>query len=319
MHTTFPNMIRSTLLWVSENSWCKNTLPRYGFVKRAVRRFMPGETLGEALDVAGILERRRGIPTLITFLGENVADQAEARAVANHYVDAAGMVASAGLDAEISVKPTHLGLDLGFDVAEENLRRITEAAEALGNWVWMDMEYSRYVDPTLDLYRSIRADHPNFGVCLQAYLYRTPADLESLVPLGPAIRLVKGAYAEPASIALPVKADVDQAFFDQACRMLAPDALRAGLRAGFATHDTALIRRIDAWAQENGMDRDAYEYQMLYGIGDGEQDRLAAEKKGIRVLISYGAHWFPWYVRRLAERPANIGFVLRSFLPAARE
>ena len=311
-------MIRSTLLWVSENSWCKNTLPGLGFVKRATRRFMPGETLEEALDAAGILQRKRGIPTLITFLGENVADRAEARAVANHYVDAAGMVASAGLDAELSVKPTHLGLDLGLDVAEENLRLVTRAAEALGNWVWMDMEYSRYVDPTLDLYRSIRADHRNFGVCLQSYLHRTPADLESLVPLGPAIRLVKGAYAEPPSVALPVKADVDQAFFDQACRMLAPDARKAGLRAGFATHDTALIRRIDAWAKDNGLGPDAFEYQMLYGIGDGQQDRLAAEGKGIRVLISYGAHWFPWYVRRLAERPANMGFVIRSMLPSRR-
>ena len=309
-------MIRSTLLWISENSWCRNTLPGLGFVKRATRRFMPGETLEEALDAAGILERKRGIPTLITFLGENVADRAEARAVANHYVEAAGMVASAGLDAELSVKPTHLGLDLGFEVAEENLRRVTKAAEDLGNWVWMDMEYSRYVDPTLDLYRSIRADHPNFGVCLQSYLHRTPADLESLVPLGPAIRLVKGAYAEPAGVALPEKADVDQAFFDQACRMLAPDAREAGLRAGFATHDTALIRRIDAWAESNGLGPDAFEYQMLYGIGDGEQDRLAAAEKGVRVLISYGAHWFPWYVRRLAERPANIGFVVRNLLPS---
>ena len=311
-------MIRSTLLWISENSWCKNTLPRLGFVKRATRRFMPGETLEDALGAAGILERRRGITTLITFLGENVADQAEARAVANHYVDAAGQVASAGLDAELSVKPTHLGLDLGIGVAEENLRRITEAAEALGNWVWMDMEYSRYVDPTLDLYRSIRSDHPNFGVCLQAYLHRTPADLESLMPLGPGIRLVKGAYAEPADVALPAKADVDRAFFDLACRMLAPDARSSGLRAGFATHDAALIRRIDAWADENGVDGDAYEYQMLYGIADGEQDRLAAAKKGVRVLISYGAHWFPWYVRRLAERPANIGFVVRNLLPTRR-
>ena len=311
-------MIRSTLLWISENSWCKNTLPRLGFVRRATRRFMPGETLEEALDAAGILERGRGIPTLITFLGENVADRSEARAVANHYVEAAGMVASAGLDAEISVKPTHLGLDLGLDVAEENLRRVAEAAEALGNWVWMDMEYSRYVDPTLELYRAIRADHPKFGVCLQAYLYRTPADLDSLVPLGPGIRLVKGAYAEPADVALPVKADVDRAFFDLACRMLAPDARQAGLRAGLATHDAALIRRIDAWAEDNGLGRDAYEYQMLYGIADAEQDRLAAAEKTVRVLISYGAHWFPWYVRRLAERPANIGFVVRNLLPTFR-
>ena len=307
--------MRSALLWVSENEWCSKTLPRYGFVRRAVRRFMPGETLGEALDAAAGLEKGRGIPTLITFLGENVADRAEARAVADHYVDAAVQVASRGLDAELSVKPTHLGLDLGIDVAEENLRRITRAAEDEGNWVWMDMEYSRYVDPTLELYRSIRADHARFGICLQSYLYRTPADLESLIPMGPAIRMVKGAYAEPAELAFPDKKDVDQAFFDLTVRMLAPDAQEAGLRAGLATHDASLIARIEAWAQSNGVAPEGYEYQMLYGIAEQEQRRLAGAGRGVRVLISYGEHWFPWYVRRLAERPANVGFVLRSLLP----
>ena len=307
--------MRSALLWVSENKWCSNTLPRYGFVRRAVRRFMPGETLGDALDAARGLERGRGIPTLITFLGENVADRGEARAVADHYVQATTEVAARGLDAELSVKPTHLGLDLGIDVAEENLRLITRSADAHGNWVWIDMEYSRYVDPTLDLYRSIRADHDNFGICLQSYLYRTPADLESLIPMGPAIRMVKGAYAEPADIAFPEKRDVDQAFFDLTTRMLAPDALAAGMRAGLATHDTALIARIDAWAQSNGVAPEAYEYQMLYGISQREQVRLARMGRGVRVLISYGEHWFPWYVRRLAERPANVAFVVRSMLP----
>jgi proline dehydrogenase len=276
---------------------------------------MPGETLDDALRAGKQLEEGRGIPTLITFLGENVADEAEARAVTDHYVGAAREVASRGLHAELSVKPTHLGLDLGFDVAEQNLRRITEVAEEHGNWVWMDMEYGRYVDPTLRLYRAIRADHARFGICLQSYLYRTPSDLESLVPLGPAIRLVKGAYAEPADIAYPDKADVDQAFFDLATRMLEAGAREAGLRAGFATHDTALIRRIEDWAAANGVGPEAYEYQMLYGISRAEQTRLARTGRGIRVLVSYGAHWFPWYVRRLAERPANLGFVLRSLLP----
>ena len=308
-------MIRSALLWFSENSWCRNTLPRYGFVRRAVRRFMPGETLDDALAAARSMAERHRIPVLITLLGENVADEAEARAVADHYIHAAERVAASDLDAELSLKPTHLGLDLGLDVAERNIRRVAEAAEAHGNWVWLDMEYSRYVDPTLALYRAIRADHARVGICLQSYLHRTPNDLESLIPTGAAIRLVKGAYAEPPEIALPVKADVDQAFFDQARRMLAPDARAAGVRAGLATHDAALIRRIDAWAEANGVGADTYEYQMLYGIGDQLQQRLARAGRGIRVLISYGVHWFPWYVRRLAERPANIGFVLRSVLP----
>lgn len=307
-------MLRSTLLRISESKWCRGTLPRYGFVKRAVRRFMPGETLADALEAAERLERGAGIPTLITFLGENVADEAEAAAVADHYAEAAAAVAARGLDAELSVKPTHLGLDLGAAVAERSLRRLTEAAEAAGNWVWLDMESSPYVDPTLELYRSIRPDHPRFGICLQAYLRRTPEDLESLIPLGAAVRLVKGAYAEPADVAFPDKSAVDQAFFDLAVRMLADDARNAGTRAALATHDGALIRRIDEWAAKEGLGDGAYEYQMLYGIAREEQKRLAAAKKAVRVLISYGEHWFPWYVRRLAERPANLVFVLRSFL-----
>ncbi len=307
--------MRSALLRISENRWCREALPRYGFVKRAVRRFMPGETLSDALAAAADLANGPGIPALLTFLGENVADEAEARAVADHYALAATAVAAQGLNAELSVKPTHLGLDLGVDVAERNVRRVAEQAAGRDNWVWLDMEYSRYVDPTLDLYRRVRADWDNVGICLQSYLRRTPADLEALLPMGPAVRLVKGAYAEPPDVAYPRKAEVDQAFFDLATRMLAFDARRAGIRPGFATHDSALIRRIEEWTRSHGVGAEAYEYQMLYGISVNEQRRLARERRGIRVLISYGEHWFPWYVRRLAERPANVGFVLRSMLP----
>ena len=235
--------MRSILLWVSENDWCRNSLPSYGFVKRAVKRFMPGEGLDDALDEAARLQGDSGIPTLITFLGENVADADEAKAVADHYLDALEAVTSRGLDCELSVKPTHLGLDLGQDVVHDNLLRLTEAAAAKNNWVWLDMEYSRYVDPTLELYRSILSRHKNFGLCLQSYLRRTPDDLESLIPLGPAIRLVKGAYAEPAELAYPEKSDVDQAFFDLSIRMLAPDARASGTRVGLGTHDGKLIKR----------------------------------------------------------------------------
>lgn len=307
--------MRSILLWVSENPWCRDTLPRLGFVRKAVRRFMPGEALDDALGEAARLEAEHGIPSLITFLGENVADAAEAAAVADHYVDAIETVQARGLDAEVSLKPTHLGLDLGHEVALENIVRVTKAAEAGGSWVWLDMEYSRYVDPTLDLYRAVKADHPNFGVCLQAYLHRTPKDLESLIPLGPGIRLVKGAYAEPPEVAIAAKRDVDEAFYDLSVRMLAEDARSAGLRAGFATHDSTLIRRINDWAASAGVSGDSYEFQMLYGIATNEQVQQARAGNGVRVLISYGTHWFPWYVRRLAERPANVGFVLKSMLP----
>ena len=307
--------MRSMLLWVSENDWCRETLPNFGFVKKAVRRFMPGENLDDALGEAKRLEAEFRIPSLVTFLGENVADRDEARAVADHYVDAVRAVGDRGLDAEISLKPTHLGLDLGEDIAFENIVRVTKAAAERDSWVWVDMEYSRYVDPTLELYKAIRADHPNFGICLQAYLHRTAQDVEDLLPLGPGVRLVKGAYAEPPDVAMPEKKDVDRAFYELSVRMLQPDAREAGLRLGVATHDAALIREIGRWADEQGLPKDAYEVQMLYGIATELQRSLAKEGRGIRVLISYGKHWFPWYVRRLAERPANVGFVLKSMLP----
>ena len=220
--------MRSLLLWVSENDWCRDTFPRYGFVKRAVRRFMPGEHLEDALAEAARLRADHGIPALVTFLGENVADEAEARAVADHYVGAVEAVSAKGLDAEISIKPTHVGLDLGHDVAYENIVRITESAEAAGNWVWLDMEYSRYVDPTLDLYRAVKADHANFGICLQSYLHRTPADLESLLPLGPGIRLVKGAYAEPPELAIAREEGRGRGFL----RAVRPDAPARRPRGG---------------------------------------------------------------------------------------
>ncbi len=307
--------MRSILLWASENEWCGRRLPRYRFVKRAVRRFMPGETLDDALGAAAELARRRRIPALVSLLGENVSRAADAQAVSRHYADAATAIASRGLDAEVSLKPTHLGLDIGADAARINIGRVVAAAASRGTWVWLDMEYSRYVDPTIDLYRTLRAEHPNVGICLQAYLHRTRADVEALLPMGPAIRLVKGAYAEPPDVAMARKEDVDAAFYELALRMLSADAKRAGLRARFATHDGKLIRRIDRWVDQNGGDWSAFEYQMLYGIATAEQNRLAEEGKGVRVLVSYGRDWFPWYARRLAERPANMWFVLRHMVP----
>ena len=308
-------MIRSLLLWASENRWFSRTLPQYAFVRRAVERFMPGEELEDALRAARKLHQRHAMSALVTVLGENVEAEAEAEEAADHYREVARTVAKLGLDAEISLKPTHLGLDFGLAVAERNIRRVAEAAEERGSTVWLDMEYSRYVDATLQLYRRLLADHPRVGVCLQSYLRRTPGDLESLIPLGASIRLVKGAYAEPPKIALPTRGEVDSALFRQATRLLRPDARDAGVRLGLATHDPSLIRRVGGWAADRGVEADAWEHQMLYGIAQGEQRRLAATGRKVRVLISYGTNWFAWYARRLAERPANIGFLLRNILP----
>ncbi|MBI1941206.1 MAG: proline dehydrogenase family protein, partial [Acidobacteria bacterium] len=280
------------------------------FVRRAVARFMPGENAGEALAAAGEL-KKKGIRTVLTHLGENIADAKESESVTEHYLGVLDQVARAGLPTEISVKLTHLGLDLGAELCFTNLRRIIERAGP-GSVVWIDMETSGYVDATLELYRRARHAFPNVGVCLQSYLYRTAEDLASLIPLGAAVRLVKGAYKEPADRAFPRKKDVDENFFTLSKQLLGNGARRAGVRVGIATHDLKLIRRIQEHAKSEGLGKEALEFQMLYGIRRAEQIRLAQDGWRTVVLISYGTYWFPWYMRRLAERPANLLFVARN-------
>jgi proline dehydrogenase len=305
------SVMRSVLLAVSENRWMRQKGPRLPFVRRAVRRFMPGETVEDALRAAEEL-RRLGMATVFTKLGENVTDAREADAVAAHYLDVLAKVPQRMLDCQISVKLTQLGLDIDKEQCFRHLRALTAEARQKGNVVWVDMEQHPYVDPTLELYRRVRAEFPNVGVCLQAYLHRTAADLDALVSLGGAVRLVKGAYLEPASVAIPRKADVDANYLALAKRMLAADARAAGFQSVFGTHDPVLIDSIQHHAGATGVPSDAYEFDLLYGIQRGVQERLARTGYRIRVLVAYGDFWFPWYMRRLAERPANVWFVARS-------
>lgn len=303
-------MMRSALLWASTNPFLAGRLPRYGFVRRATRRFMPGETLEDALDAAQRL-RDAGMPTTFTLLGENVTTAAEADAVEAHYVQVLEAVRARGLDTEVSLKPTQLGLELDAGAARRRLQRIVRACDA-GSLVWVDMESSPYVDATLALYREIREDHPNVGLCVQAYLHRTERDLEALLPLRPAIRLVKGAYKEPPEVAFPRKADVDRNFVRLAGILLrARKEGRAG-RPVMGTHDPRMIAEAGRLAHELDLPKDAWEVAMLYGIQVPEQERLARAGHPMRVLVAYGTHWFPWYMRRLAERPANVWFVLKQ-------
>ena len=305
-------LLRSALLAASQNPWLAHQVRHRAFAQRAVRRFMPGEDLRAALTASQQLAATN-IATVLTQLGENVTDQGEAEAVARHYVEVLDAIAKPKVPAHISIKPTHLGLDLGKEVCEAQLDTLLTRAAASGNFVWVDMEGSPYVDPTLDLYRKARTKHANVGLCLQAYLYRTPEDLESLLPLKPAIRLVKGAYREPPAIAFPRKADVDERFFTLAMRLL--ETRDRQVRApGVGTHDIRLIDRILAGARGGNLPPDAFEIQMLYGIRTADQYRYAAGGRAVRVLISYGSAWFAWYMRRLAERPANLWFVVRSLL-----
>ncbi len=307
--------MRRFLLWCASNSWMRANMPRLWFVRASVRRFMPGERLDDALGAA---ERFRtdGIGTLFTRLGENLTALTEANDVAAHYGTVVEKIAELGLDAEISVKPTQLGLDIDAEATFDHLDRLCGQAALRGGRgiVWIDMEASSYVDATLELYVRLRERHANVGICLQAYLHRTSADIERLLPLGSAVRLVKGAYSEPRSVAVQSRTDVDANYREQSVALIVRGRA-TGTRVGLGTHDVKLIERIATDVAAEGIGRDAFEIQMLYGIREDELRRLGAEGYVVRSLIAYGTHWYPWYVRRLAERPANVLFVARQFVP----
>ncbi len=308
------SLMRSLLLAASQNRWLRDHATHYSFVRGTVSRFMPGETLDEALGAAEAL-RGKKIGTVFTHLGENIKDRSEAQQVTEHYLEVLERIGEKGLRAEISVKLTQLGLDLSPDLCFEHLRAIIERAQK-DSIVWVDMEASNYVDATLDLYRRALTAHPNVGICLQAYLYRTKDDLARLLPLRPSIRLVKGAYNEPPEIAYPHKRDVDESYFELGRQMLRAKKENRCVRAAFGTHDVALIRRLAEFASAEGFGKKDFEVQMLYGIQRAEQERLASEGCTSIVLVAYGSYWYPWFVRRLAERPANLWFMVRNVFTA---
>ena len=303
-------LMRSILLAASQNKWLRENAVNYPFVRRSVSRFMPGESLEAAVEAARGLEQKN-IASVFTNLGENVKDRAEALQVTEHYAEVLQRIHQSGLNTEVSVKLTQLGLDLSPDFCFENLDRII-AEENKNAVVWVDMEASPYVDATLDLYKRALAKYPNVGICLQAYLYRTQKDIEDMLPMRPSIRLVKGAYKEPPEIAYPKKLDVDESYFSLAKAMMAAQAAGSCPRAAFGTHDLKLIRRLAQHAAQNGFPKNDFEVQMLYGIQREEQERLARDGYRSAVLVAYGTYWYPWFVRRLAERPANLWFMARN-------
>lgn len=269
---------------------------------------MPGESLEDAISAARTL-KTKNIESVLTHLGENVSDAPEAKRVTEHYLQVLDKLHSEDLAIEISVKLTQLGLDLSPELCEQNLRRLF-AAEHVDNTLWIDMEASGYVESTLAIYRNILADFPNAGICLQAYLHRTKSDIDSLLKLKPSIRLVKGAYSEPSNVALSDKNAVDEQYFQLAQNLLRAQTSGDVHRVAFATHDPSLIRKIAEFAAGEGISKERVEVQMLYGIQRMEQERLANGGWRSGVLIAYGNYWYPWFVRRLAERPANLWLLL---------
>jgi proline dehydrogenase len=305
------SIARTLLLKASDSVWLREHGTKAPFVRRAVSRFMPGETFDDMLGAARAMAEAR-IGSVFTRLGENVRDRHEADEVAAHYLDGVARIRTLGLSCEPSIKLTQLGLDIDRELALDHARRLARAAHEAGSYLWVDMEQSAYVDVTLDVVRRLREESPDVGVCLQAYLYRTPEDLADMLERGVGVRLVKGAYKEPATAAYPQKADVDGHFFTLGQTMLAARAQGWPGRAVFGTHDTRLISRLREHAGAAGVAPSAYEFHMLYGIQRAEQSRLAQDGAAVRVLIAYGTYWFPWYMRRLAERPANVWFVVKS-------
>ena len=298
---------------MSTNPWLRDRATKTAFVRRSVSTFMPGERLDDAI-VAAKAQEQLGIRTIFTKLGENLTRVEEAEEVTLHYLDVLDKVQAQQLQVQVSVKPTQLGLDLDRDLCYRNLQRLVDRAAARGNFIWIDMESSPYVDPTIDLFRRTRERSRFVGIALQAYLYRTAQDIEALLPLGSAIRMVKGAYLEPPSVAYPKKSDVDENFYKLSCRLLSGDAQQAGCLLHIATHDPALVDRLGRYIDEHRVPTASYEYAMLYGIQRPLQRRLVEAGKPLRVLIAYGEYWFPWYMRRLAERPANVWFVVKNIL-----
>jgi proline dehydrogenase len=298
--------LRSLLLAAADSPRLQRLVQRYGF-KLGAARFVAGESLDSAVPVLRRLNEH-GLLTNTTLLGEGVRDEAETRGVVAAYRELLDRIHGEGLRTNVALKLTHLGLTVDEELARGNLAELVEHAAQLGNFVRIDMEESRHVDATLRIYRSLReSGNENVGAVLQSYLYRTEEDLAALLPLAPNLRLVKGAYLEPAEIAYPRKADVDAAYV-----RLLEKSLGAGGFTAVATHDETLIEHTISFAQGHDIPKERFQFQMLYGVRSSLQ--LALVQRGYDVLVAtpYGPEWYRYLMRRLAERPANLLFLLRN-------
>jgi proline dehydrogenase len=304
------SLFRSLLLWASKNNILRRKLPELYFVRKAVKRFMPGEKLEDAIEAAKKLQQNN-LGTVFTYLGENLTDISEAESVKNHYVKVLQRISDEKLNTEISLKLTQLGLDLSFEKAVKHFEEIVLQANNLDNFVWIDMEGSSYTQTTLDFYSKVSKNFTNCGLCLQAYLYRTKNDVKKNLKINSSIRLVKGAYRESSEIAFQKKSEVDKNYIDIA-KILLERSKDSNPRIVFGTHDSKIINYVKEYAKKINIEKEKAEFHLLYGIQTLEQEKLAGEGLHVKVLISYGEAWFPWYMRRLAERPANVWFVLKN-------
>jgi proline dehydrogenase len=306
--TTISSLPRATILHAAESSTLQRLVQRHG--KRVgAARFVAGETLDECVAVLRRLNDA-GLHANTTLLGESIPSAEGAAAVTAEYEAIIERLVAEGLKANVALKLTHLGLVVDEEVAYANVERLVAKAGELGTFLRIDMEQSDYVDVTLRIYGRLRdAGQDSVGTVLQSYLYRTPHDLESLLPRRPNLRIVKGAYLEPESVAYPDKRDVDRAYLE-----LVQRGLREGAYIAVATHDEALIRKVQAFASREAIPHDRFEFQMLYGVRPGLQRSIAAEGYKVLVATPFGPDWYPYLMRRLAERPANVGFFLKNLV-----
>lgn len=311
-------MMRQALLALSRSKRLARFMTESPLAWSGARRFVAGRTVDEAVAVVQALNRE-GLSATLDYLGENVGTLAEAAASADAYIAAVDAIRAAGIHSGISLKLTAIGLDLGDDVAVEQLTRILERAAAKSPpvFVRIDMEGSPYTARTLRIFHAARTQFPHLGIVIQSYLRRTAADAEALAAAGAHVRIVKGAYLEPDEIAFQDKAEVDAAYTALIARLMADGARANGTYAAVATHDPAMIASAKSFAAQHGVPRDAFEFQMLYGIRRDLQRQLAGEGFRMRVYVPYGRQWYPYFMRRLAERPENVGFILRNVMREA--
>jgi len=302
-------VIANVLHALAGNSIARYLAVHFPPARRAARRFVAGETLDEAMEVLRTLHTT-GLRGMLDQLGESVHEEEGARRAAAEYLDGIERIRRAGVPANVSLKPTQMGLDISEALCEENLIAVVSAAATAGVFVEIDMESSAYTDRTLAIHAKLRSRFANVGVCVQAYLHRTEADVKGLIELGSRVRLVKGAYLEPADIAMAHKAEVDANYRKLLGLLFSDEAVSRGVHPCVATHDPAMIEAAGELVRRQNLGNDRYEYQMLYGIGRPLQEQLRVQGRPIRVYVSYGTQWYPYFMRRLAERPANLMFVL---------
>ncbi len=307
--------LRHLLLYLSTAGWARRLVSSFPLAQRVARRFVAGETIDDAVQITHELNNRNMHVTL-NYLGESVSTAYEAMDARDEILRLLDRINREGLDANVSIKPSQLGLKLDPQLALDNLRMILERAQGYDNWVRIDMEESAFVDTTLDIYHALRYDFGfnNVGVVIQTYLYRSEEDIRELANEGARVRLCKGAYMEPPDVAFPDKIDTDRNFVKLAQMLLSSEARQHKAHLALATHDEAMIQEVTAFVDSHTIDRQAFEIQMLFGVRRELQESLASQGYQMRIYTGYGSAWYPYFVRRLAERPANLWFFISNFI-----